>query len=635
MIHEHVTAIHSVAVDARSGLPYLVMPCIAGCSLQERIDRDGPMEAKDILRIGMQAAAGLAAAHSQGLVHRDVKPSNILLEDDMERVKLTDFGLARAADDASLTQSGVVAGTPQYMSPEQARGEAVDARSDLFSLGSVLYAMVASRPPFRAETPLAVLRRVRDEHPTPLREIEPEVPGWLAAVVEKLHAKEPAEHYQSAAEVSDLLGSLLADLQGGVPIRLSSPSTRGITRRGHASLLAATLACCALAGLAIALADESTAVRCRVAGGDVHDSYPASARSRERIRVGLTQAMATALLALFGWIVIGSGGEVSGRGGESHEAKGHRAHPLQESIASLVFAPDGRSLFLASRTSQVMKWGLESSRVSFSAAWSWYPRVAISPDGRTLAATGSGSSIGLWDAEDGATVGRLEIEGGRFHRLAFSPDGRTLALAGSDGGLALWDVGNGMVRAREQAGQFIGALAYAPDGRGVATGGLDGTVTLRDAESLERLHSFRAQSTHVNALAFSPRGGLLATSGDGCETVRVWDANAGRLLATLPGHARGVPALAFSPDGSILAAATGGGMVHLWDSRNWIAISVLEGPKSWLGAIAFSPDGRSLAAAGDDRMLRIWDCQRLIDTERKTPGLGSPPAYISDSIPVR
>src|SRR3954470_30672 len=108
----------------------------------------------------MQTASGLAAAHAQGLVHRDIKPANILLENGIERVKITDFGLARAVADASLTQSGVVAGTPPYMSPEQGRGEPVDQRADLFSLGSVLYAMCTGRPPFRADSSVAVLKRV-------------------------------------------------------------------------------------------------------------------------------------------------------------------------------------------------------------------------------------------------------------------------------------------------------------------------------------------------------------------------------------------------------------------------------------------------------------------------------------------
>ena len=172
--HDHVVTIH--AVDEADGLPYLVMQYVAGKSLQERINRSGPLETKEILRIGMQAASGLAAAHAQGLIHRDVKPANILLENGIERVKLTDFGLARAVDDASLTQSGVIAGTPQYMAPEQARGDAVDPRADLFGLGCVLYATATGHSPFRAKSTLAVLRRVCEDTPRPLREANPEVP---------------------------------------------------------------------------------------------------------------------------------------------------------------------------------------------------------------------------------------------------------------------------------------------------------------------------------------------------------------------------------------------------------------------------------------------------------------------------
>ena len=131
----------------------------------------------------------------------------------VQRVKITDFGLARAVDDASLTQSGVVAGTPKYMAPEQARGETLDHRADLFSLGSVLYAMCTGRPPFRAAKRMAVLRRVSEDRPRPIRETNPEIPEWLVAIVDKLMAKEPAERCQSAAEVEELLGRNLAQLQ--------------------------------------------------------------------------------------------------------------------------------------------------------------------------------------------------------------------------------------------------------------------------------------------------------------------------------------------------------------------------------------------------------------------------------------
>jgi serine/threonine-protein kinase len=221
VVHEHVVAVH--AVDEARGLPYLVMEYVPGRSLQERIDRDGPLSLTEVLRIGMQTAAGLAAAHAQGLVHRDVKPANILLENGVERVRLTDFGLARAVADAALTQSGVVAGTPQYMAPEQARAEAVDHRADLFSLGSTLYAMCTGHPPFRAESAVAVLRRVSDDTPRPVRELNPDVPEWLAAVIARLHAKDPVRRYQSAAEVADLLGRCLAHVQQ--PLALPLPQT--------------------------------------------------------------------------------------------------------------------------------------------------------------------------------------------------------------------------------------------------------------------------------------------------------------------------------------------------------------------------------------------------------------------------
>jgi eukaryotic-like serine/threonine-protein kinase len=209
--HENVVQVHAVE---EKPLPYLVMEFIPGETLQQRLDRTGPIEVADILRIGRQVAEGLAAAHATDLIHRDIKPANILIETGtQERVKLTDLGLARTADDACLTVSGVVTGTPMCMSPEQARGEALDHRADLFSLGSVLYVMATGRPPFRASTALAVLRRVAETDPRPIREVIPEVPEWLCGIVARLHAKAPAARFQTAREVADLLADSEAKLR--------------------------------------------------------------------------------------------------------------------------------------------------------------------------------------------------------------------------------------------------------------------------------------------------------------------------------------------------------------------------------------------------------------------------------------
>jgi serine/threonine protein kinase len=146
-------------------------------------------------------------------VHRDIKPANVLLENGVERVKITDFGLARAVDDASVTHSGAVAGTPMYMSPEQAGGLALDHRSDLFSLGSILYAMCSGHPPFRAGSTHAVLKRVIEDVPGPIRELNAEIPEWLEALIAKLHAKNPDERFQTARDVAERLAEDLAHLQ--------------------------------------------------------------------------------------------------------------------------------------------------------------------------------------------------------------------------------------------------------------------------------------------------------------------------------------------------------------------------------------------------------------------------------------
>ncbi len=228
VVHSNVVAIHGV--DESNSLPYLVMPYLRGTSLQRRIDEHGALSVSEILRLGMQTARGLAAAHDQGLVHRDVKPANILLDGTTERVLLTDFGLARAADDASLTQSGVIAGTPHFMSPEQAEGAAIDHRSDLFSLGSVLYAMCTGRPPFRADASWGILRKVTDAQPHAIRDLNPDVPQWLCQIIDRLHHKQPSKRFQSAHELADLLEQCLAHVQQPNDCKLPEGLTTQVDR---------------------------------------------------------------------------------------------------------------------------------------------------------------------------------------------------------------------------------------------------------------------------------------------------------------------------------------------------------------------------------------------------------------------
>ncbi len=206
--HPSVVTIHGVGVHR--GLPFLVMEYIAGRSLRQRLRRDPRLRPCDVLRIVAQVLDGLTAAHEHGVIHRDINPANIMLEGDLERVKITDFGLARVTAGVSgLTSVDQVIGTPAFMAPEQVMGEPVDARSDLFSLGCVIYAMVTGQSPFKGGHPLDIVRSVREWDPPPLMEVAPECPEALSALVSRLMVKAPGDRFASASEVAQAIRPLL------------------------------------------------------------------------------------------------------------------------------------------------------------------------------------------------------------------------------------------------------------------------------------------------------------------------------------------------------------------------------------------------------------------------------------------
>jgi eukaryotic-like serine/threonine-protein kinase len=252
IVHPNVVPIHSV--DANHQPPYLIMPMVHGETLQERIDRDGPISLEAALRIASQIAQGLSAAEGQGLTHRDVKPANILLELGTERALLTDFGVARVLDDAALTNSGTIAGTPEYMSPEQSRGEPVDGRSDQFSLGSVLYFMLVGHPPFRANSPMGVLLKVQEAKARPIYDQQPQHPAWVQVLLDRLHAVLPTHRFVDAVALSDVLRDSLAHVHQ--PQSKPLPSIlHSKAKRGNLDRAMGIAACCAslVIGLGIGL----------------------------------------------------------------------------------------------------------------------------------------------------------------------------------------------------------------------------------------------------------------------------------------------------------------------------------------------------------------------------------------------
>jgi serine/threonine protein kinase len=243
--NEHLVPVYEVSEHA--GLPFFVMEYVPGGSLERRIQAEGPIDVVSVVRIGLQTAQALSAAHQQGLVHRDIKPGNILLDRGTERVRVADFGLVRVANDASCTRSGCIAGTPQYMAPEQVRAETCDAQSDLFSLGAVLYSLCTGHSPFRADTVYGVMQRIVHDQPRSIREQNPHIPDWLEQFILRLLAKDRSARFPSAQEVVGILHQELACLQK--PERSVAPHREWLADRASNPLCRRKRAAIAAAGV--------------------------------------------------------------------------------------------------------------------------------------------------------------------------------------------------------------------------------------------------------------------------------------------------------------------------------------------------------------------------------------------------
>lgn len=232
VVHPNIVPIYDISTQSK--LPYILMPVVDGGSLQQRIESHGPLPLVEVLAIGLQVAEALLAAHAQGLVHRDIKPANILLDSGGRRVLLSDFGLARTLDDASMTASGMISGTPHYMSPEQARGVALDGRSDLYGLGAVLFAMATGHPPVRGTSPLEVLRRVNEDPIPSACQSNETLPLWFDRLLLKFLDKARENRLADAQQGIDLLRGALAHLRSPVqtplPDSLKEPSTASVPK---------------------------------------------------------------------------------------------------------------------------------------------------------------------------------------------------------------------------------------------------------------------------------------------------------------------------------------------------------------------------------------------------------------------
>jgi hypothetical protein len=617
--HDHVVTTHAVEED---GIPYLVMQFVSGVSLQDRLRQRGPLGVKEVLRIGTQAARGLAAAHAQGLVHRDIKPANILLENGVERVKITDFGLARAAEDISLTQEGAVAGTPAYMSPEQANGERVDARSDLFSLGTVLYEMCTGAPPFRGGSAPAVLRAVAEATPRPLRQLNPEVPEALATVIEKLHAKDPARRYQSAAELGEVLGGLLAEVEQASGLVPARPPAR---RRRALAVLAAVV----LLGLGV-LAVMKFWPRPKPADEPSQPGKDASlVRAPDKDRPSKPSPKDT-----------GAGGKrpevkppwTPPPGEQAGEVNCYRGHT--DILRAVAVSADGRFAVSGGDDRTTRVWDLADGRQLRRGPEHPGPvrAVALAPDGKTVLSGGSGGPevgrppspgdyvLRLWDRTTGKEIGQLRGHTKEVFSVAFSRDGARAVSGGQDGTVRLWDVTNReLIHCFRGHTDCIYSVALSADGKLALSGSSDRTVRLWDTRTGSQVPTFegRGHRSWVYSVAFSPDD-KHALSGSMDGTARLWDLADGREVRRFD-HPTGVASVAFSPDGSRFLSASGYApagvdffsahydeVLRLWDVKAGRELLRLEGHRSSPTCVAFLPDGGHALSSGMDRTLRLW-----------------------------
>lgn len=600
--HEHVVTIHEI--DEGDPYPFIVMQFVRGCSLQQRVAGSGPLEVKEILRIGLQIASGLAAAHKQGLIHRDIKPANILLENGVERVKITDFGLARTIEDVGLTQSGVVSGTPQYMAPEQARGEPLDHRADLFSLGSVLYFACTGKPPFQGRSMIGIVRSVADDQPIPLARLNPDVPSWLVAIIAKLHAKAPDDRYQTAAEVAEVLGARLARLQN--PAGTVTPAE--ITVADHV---------------------VSPRPRLRTAERSSRRSLALVALLVVSIAIALLIAETTGvthLASLFGPAApTGTASNTNEPlGGSVNAASLSQSNRSSQSTSTL---PDRVGTTAPVSPVRVKRHELAGTEVgetgTFTEKATRVVAAALSPDGtRALAAGGTDTAVLLWDVAQGKLVHRLEGHESWLKSVAFSPDG-SRAVTGGGGS---WQIVNGRrpggddfsvrvwnLDTKKELQAFRGhtlpvtGVAFTPDGKRVVSCSRDSSVRLWSIEGADEIRRFDGHQAEALCLAVSSHGSWVASGGWGAALL--WDLETGQFLKRFDGHHGNVVAVAFSPDNNTLLTAGHDGSIRLFSVDSGKEFARFTGHTGRVLSAAFSPDGFRILSGGDDKTVRLWNVE--------------------------
>jgi len=598
-----------------NGVHFMAMEYLNGRDLHEIVQENGPIPPQQAVSLIAPVAEALGYAHEEGTVHRDVKSSNVMVTD-VGRPVLMDFGIAYAGSEARLTQTGTVLGTPEYMSPEQARGNEVDARSDLYSLGVVLYESLTGKLPHTGGHPMSVVYKVLHESYTPPRHIDDEIPEWLEQIVAKLLKKAPEDRYQTGHEAAEALqskdpgeevevpspdeqtdGEQSAPIEtAGDPDGSSEPAETQVYRPegdGEASPEPEPASVSESSA-----GDERTDVDSAPAPSDgtpKRAADPESQESRQETQEDTQQSAGTSA---------------------PQRQRLHIVRTLDGTadwVNAVAFSPDGQYALSGAADNSIRLWEVVTGREiqTFRGLDQQPISVALSPDGEALVSETSDGVVQLWDVNTGDALRTFEEQSEAVLGATFSPDGNhVLSGGGASGTLHLWDTDTGdLVRRFDENDEAIFSVTFSPDGKHVLTGsGQSGILKLWETDTGQVVRTFEEDdwdSTYVFSVAFSPDG-KYCLSGNDDMTARLWEVDSGRLLRTFDGHSGLVIAVAFSPDGQYVLSGSSDMTVQLWRVEDGELGYVFDGDAEGVNAIAFSPDGRYVLSGSKDDDVKLW-----------------------------
>lgn len=574
--HEHVVAMYQVAREDEGKVAFLVMQYIEGVTLENYMQGDQPLAPGEAARFAMQIAAGLSAAHERAMVHRDIKPANILIESSSGRVKLTDFGLARATDDVRLTKTGMVTGTPLYMSPEQATGATADERSDLFSLGAVLYEMLTGSSPFEAPSIVGVMKRIMDETPKSPAKLNPKVPAALSELTMALLDKNPARRPESAALVAETLAEIVTSFGPISPLHVPSvgATTARPRRTGSHRLVSQKALRAAWAAGVIGVASLIGAI------------VFAATRPESAVVAEIDNG------PVFPSVVL------AGNPG---------------TVWAVDFDATGEKVVTAIEDGSVRLWDVKQQKVlrSFDAHRGIVWMIQYHPTKSIIATSGNDGMVKIWDSESLELLQEWDAHSA-VRKIAFSPDGTRIVAGDQDGVIHTWHIDSGQPLASVTQPGAIFGVDWSADGRLIASVGSDKIVRVWDAETLEPRQTLHGHEGPIYNVAFAPSGTRLATVGWG-KGIHIWDTATGLKERQLEGSSGDNWSVAFCADGTHAVVASQDGKCRIWDLADGKLVASLSGHESAVHNVSLDPIGFQIATSGRDGTVRVWDLSGLKD----------------------